>query len=86
MNKAILIHSDNWEGLYVNGKLVEEGYKLNQSEERAIYFAKLARKWQFDLESMGKIYLNDRDIIWTEDVGSFPESIMEFDTIKDYKF
>ena len=85
MNRAILVKSDNWEGLYINGKLVEEGHQLNQGKERAIYFARLARKWRFNLENMGVIYLNNHDTTWTEDIGYFPEDIMKFDTIKEYK-
>lgn len=86
MNKAILVQADDWEGLYIDGKLVEEGHTLNEGKSRIRYFFKLAEQYDFNLKNMGEIYLNNHDITWTEDTGSFPKDIMEFDTIKDYKF
>jgi predicted RNA-binding protein with EMAP domain len=78
MNKAILLKSDDWEGLYINGKLVEEGHTLNQGYSRIKHFVKLAKTYDFDLEEMQEEYLNGEDITMTEDMGNFPEDINEF--------
>ena len=82
MNKAILIKSNDWEGLYINGKLVEEGHTLNQGYSRIKYFVDLSKKYDFDLGGMKEKYLCEEDIIVTEDYGNFPESINDF--IDDY--
>lgn len=37
MNKAIIIQADDWEGLFVNGVLVQEGHSLNQGYKRLPY-------------------------------------------------
>jgi len=78
MNKAILLISDDWEGLYINGKLVEEGHTLNQGYSRIKHFTKLAKTYDFDLDEMKEEYLCGADIFMTEDIGSFPVDINEF--------
>jgi len=77
-NKAILLNSHDWEELYINGKLVDEGHCLNEGEERAIYFAKLAEKYDFNLIKMKCSCLDDCDIKKTENDGNFPENINDF--------
>jgi hypothetical protein len=52
MNEAILIHSDEWEGLFVNGKLVQEGHTLNEGYSRIKYFNKLAKQYDFKINQM----------------------------------
>jgi hypothetical protein len=78
MNKAILLKSDDWEGLYINGKLVEEGHTLNQGYSRIKHFIKLAKTYDFDLDEIKEEYLNGADIFMTEDMGNFPEDINGF--------
>jgi len=78
MNKAILLKSDGWEGLYVNGELKEEGHTLNQGYSRVQHFIKLAKMYNFNLEDMKEEYLNKEDEEKTEDYGSFPEYLSDF--------
>lgn len=81
-NKAILLWSDDWEGLYVNGKLVDEGHTLNEGVSRTKYFVKLALLYNFVLEDMQEILICETDDINTKDSGSFPKNIDEF--VGDY--
>lgn len=83
MKKAILIQSDDWEGLYVDGKLVDEGHTLNQGSSRVKYFGKLAKKYDFNLDKMKEIYLENDDIEDTENKGNFPKLLNGF--IHNYK-
>ena len=62
MNKAILIQSNDWEGLYINSILVEEGHTLNQGYNRIKYLLDLAKKYNFDLSKMRVEYLCQEDI------------------------
>lgn len=78
MNKAILLKSDDWEGLYVNDLLIDEGHELNEGEERAIYFAQLAKQYNFNLLEMKIKYLSNEDTERTNDIGSFPDNITDF--------
>ena len=78
MNKAILLKSDDWEGLYVNGELAEEGHTLNQGYSRIQHFIKLSKMHNFNLEDMKEVDLNQEDIEKTEDYGSFPDNISDF--------
>jgi len=78
MNNAILIISNDWEGLYINEILVEEGHTLNQGYNRMKHFVDLAKKYNFNLSEMREAYLCQEDINETEDMGYFPEKIEEF--------
>ncbi len=59
MNTAILIGSDDWEGLFVNGMLVEEGHTLNEGSNRIKYFTNLAKKYNFNLDEMQAGYVTE---------------------------
>ncbi|HAG53585.1 MAG TPA: hypothetical protein DCL21_07350 [Alphaproteobacteria bacterium] len=51
--QAVLIKADDeWEGLYVSNKLVEEGDPINEGVERLTYFAMLARLYNFNLSDI----------------------------------
>lgn len=77
MNKAILIGSDDWDGLYVNGELVEEGHSLNQGYNRINYFTKLAKRYNFNLDELESGYVTPEYEEELEDIGSFPIDITE---------
>ena len=76
---AILVSSDedSWEGLYVNGKLKDEGYTLNEGEERITYFVKLSKKYNFNLEDMVCITLTQEQEKQLEQDGGFPLTASE---------
>ena len=77
MNKAILLISEDWEGLFINGKLIEEGHTLNEGLSRIKYFVGLAKKYNFDLAKMKEIELCEKDEQYLCDYGSFPNNIEE---------
>jgi len=77
MNKAILIQSDDWEGLFINGKLVEEGHTLNEGRSRTKYFIKLSKQYDFDLEKLIETEIDEEDEERLYNIGCFPENINE---------
>lgn len=77
MNKAILIGLDDWEGLYINGKLVEEGHTLNQGYNRFKYFQQLAKEYNFSLDELESAYVTPEYQEELEDIGGFPDDIAD---------
>jgi hypothetical protein len=79
MKKAIVVFSseDAWEGLYVNGILVEENHTLNEGVERVKYFVELAKKYNFDLGELDFIAINENQEEWLSNYGSFPIELNE---------
>lgn len=71
MSKVHLIYNevDDYEALYVDGVLTEEGSPINEGMERIKYFLNLAHEFDFDL----------RDIVYgtTETEDGFTYSITE---------
>jgi hypothetical protein len=61
MNEAILIELCDWEGLYVNGVLIDEGHTINQGYSRMKYLQNLAKEHNFDLNEMKSYYLTNGD-------------------------
>jgi len=81
-NSAVLILAEDWEGLFVNGELVEEGHTLNEGMSRIQYFIQLAKQYDFVLEEMKEFYVDDEDENYLYDNGSFP--LLLTDLIGDY--
>jgi hypothetical protein len=77
MNKAILLKADDWEGLFINGKLVKEGHTLNEGSSRVKVFLGLSKKYNFDLEEMVETYVDEEDENMLNDIGSFPNMLDE---------
>ena len=61
MNTAILLHAEDWEGLFVNKKLVEEGHTLNEGYSRIQYFIELSEKYEFNLKDMKEFEVTEKD-------------------------
>jgi len=57
---AILVTADDWEGLYVNGKLVDEGHTLNEGSTRTQYFSVLTKQFNFSLEDLEEMDVSDK--------------------------
>jgi hypothetical protein len=76
-NKAILLKVEDWEGLYINGELVQEGHTLNEGTSRVKYFIKLAKKYNFKIEDMEELYCTEEDEESVMDWGNFPKNIKD---------
>jgi hypothetical protein len=66
LNEIVVVCADDWQGLYVNGNLVNEDHKIRIG----------------DLASCTPIgtvtikYLNDKGCEWLENKGSFPSNLL----------
>ena len=69
---ALLISSDDWEGLYLDGKLIDEGHSLSSPKDWVEWTNK------YKLVDVTYKYLTDIDRLETELSGSFPENIEDF--------
>jgi hypothetical protein len=83
MNIAILLQCEDWEGLYINDRLVKEGHTLNEGTNRLKFFAQLSRDCDFDLNYLKVLYLCEDDEKLVMDIGNMPNHIAEFNN--DYK-
>ena len=81
MNTAILVKGEDWEGLYINNTLVQEGHTLNEGTSRIKYFVNLAKQYNFNLDELYEFYLSNEDEETTNTVGSFPKDITEFELL-----
>lgn len=75
MNQAILIDSEDWEGLFVNGVLVKEGHTLNEGTSRVKYFLQLAKQFNFNLEDMIEGYVTEEYEDYLYECGCFHKNI-----------
>lgn len=84
MNKAIVLQFDDWECLYINEKLVDEGHTLNQGMERVIYFVELAQKHDFYLPEIKFVCANEQDEKEAEELGDSKNLLSEYSGYKNY--
>lgn len=58
MTRIHCIKSDNYEALYVNGKLYDEGNPLEEGNERVLYFIKVAEIYGVNINEIKFGYVN----------------------------
>ena len=62
---VVIVDGDNWSGLFINGKLVEEGHSLTAHDVVSALIGhtigSYKRKWA--------------DIDWLQDIGNFPSDL-----------
>ncbi len=78
MNEAVLLSTDDWEMLYINGKIVDEGHTLNEGESRIKYMLNLSNVHNFDLSEMKEITMEDEDAKELEEYGSSKTYLDEY--------
>lgn len=81
MNKAVLVQSEDWEGLFINEKLVEEGHTINEGLDRAMYLNKLQQTYDFTLDDMDIEYVSEEYQNKLYRQGSFDNSLSQISFI-----
>lgn len=76
MKKFVIIDGDDWEGLYIDGILVDEGHSLNEGTRREIWLRKMLSDHSGSLEDLQCGYLEDSETYF-EDRGSLPSTLSE---------
>lgn len=77
-NKKVLVLNsthDSYEGLYVDGKCVDQYEHLEQGEERLTYFIGMSDKYNFDLRDVEFKWLTDEDENKLCEIGFLPSDI-----------
>lgn len=70
--------SDDWEGLFVNGKLIDEGNPINEGHERVLYFLDLAKELRFNLNDLKVHRVSEAQREYLERKGVFPKQLDVF--------
>lgn len=69
---ATLLRCDDWEGLYINGVLIDEGHSLNDPN----FWINVTV--QYGIRKVNSMFLKENDLEDVEMRGSFPENINNF--------
>ena len=72
-NRAIILKSEDWEGLYVDKVLIEEGHTIEEGNDRAIVFANLAKVYNFDLSEMKEVRADSDLEEMVQEQGNMPD-------------
>lgn len=75
MSEAILIQANDWEGLFVNGKLIKEGYTINEGISRIKVFDELSQQYNFSLNDLKEVWIDEKDEYYLNLNGNFPINI-----------
>lgn len=75
--KAIIIKADEWEGLYVNGRLVHEDYEISRK-----ILQRLCKTFDLNFIDIEEEWVTADYENHLENVGNLPENLAEVDYIK----
>lgn len=77
--RAILISTQegDWEALYVDGQLVDQGHTLNQGTHGLIHFTKLAEDHNFTSSDVVVCETSDEDEDYLMSSGRFPATLAD---------
>ena len=56
-----VLYNGDYEALYINDLIIEEGNPLNEGSERILYFLMLGDKYGFDIKEVTFYYLTNND-------------------------
>lgn len=77
--RALIVSAGDWEGLYIDGKLVCEGHTLNEGHDRGLLFILLCDKYGLKFEDFQEAYFKGEYEIYLHENGSLPsyEKVIE---------
>lgn len=80
MSKVLILQSQSgdWEGLFIDDVLVDEGHSLGEGTPRHYWISK-AVEYKFGIEDIVEKEVNDKDELYLYKYGSFPNNINELD-------
>ena len=74
--------SGDWEGLFINGNLIDEGHTLGEGGSRT-YLLEKSEEYNFTSKDVREKYVSDEDESYLMKFGSFPSEVSEL--TGDYK-
>lgn len=71
--------SGDWEGLFIDGNLIDEGHKLGGGEHAAIYWLNMSEKHSFKANDIrfASVEYESEDDEYLDSAGSFPSKLSE---------
>lgn len=81
MPKIKIINASDWEALYVDGILKQEGHTLNQGERREIYINReVCKQYNVTIDEIEFGHLTDEGEEWLSQIGRFPKELSAFES------
>lgn len=77
--RVVILTADDWEGLFVDGRLIDQSHKLGDGDHR-LFLLKMAEQYSFTSKDIVVKYIdesNEEDYNFLEDFGRFPELLSE---------
>lgn len=74
--KVLILESDDWNGLYINGNLIDEGHTLGEGDS-ILYLLEKSEDYGFDSSDVKVKFIEDVDDEYLNKFGSFPSDITE---------
>lgn len=75
MKRVNWLVNDDWEGIYLDGKIIEQGHVPFESDYR-IGFLELAENENFTSEDVNIVYIDDTPLNeYLMETGGFPENL-----------
>jgi hypothetical protein len=82
--ELVIVVADDWEGLFVDGKLIDEGHKLGRdgSKHAIEYAAKILKKYNPSIIKIRYVTPEYYDNYLSK-YGNFPQNLEEVDLVID---
>ena len=80
MSRVVIVCADDWEGLFIDGFLIDESHKLGEGYHR-VYLLRKAEQYKFTSLDVEERFTDEKEEEWLEDRGGFPDTLQAFDKI-----
>lgn len=74
--KVLVLTSDDWQGLYIDEILIDEGHHLGEGDN-FMYMLLKSEKYGFTSKDVKSFYIDDIDVESTENIGNFPKNLSD---------
>lgn len=81
MSRVVIIDADDWDGIFIDGFLIDEGHTLGEGYHR-LYLLRKSEQYKFTSKDIEERFANDLELEWLEDHGGFPPTLSEFEKIE----
>ncbi len=75
--KVTIIDTDNYQGIYLDGYLHDEGHELGEGNH-FYYLLNLSNKYGFNSDDIESYYVNEKGEEYLDTYGSFPHELESF--------
>jgi hypothetical protein len=76
-SEALIVNSDDWQGLFVDGKLIDEGHTLGEGLGILVYLQEKADEFNFNLKEIKQAWVTEEYEEYLYDMGSFHKDLKD---------